>query len=549
MKKIKILHSAECSGALSGFGKYGRELSKRLAQNDRLELAELAGACAIEEQYKYAHVNGWKFYPAAVSSNHLQAAEFNANPNNNFGAWRFERTCLDFKPDFVFSIRDPYNDLPYLTASPYRKFYNLAWMPTVDSIPQRPQWNEYARDCDGIFSYSDWCADYLRSVNGLNYIGSTYPGVDLDVFRPGNKIEAKKLLGLPEDSYIIGFTSRNQIRKLFPELFKAFRIYLDKYGHTEIGKKTYLYLHTSYPDFGWELTDLLNEFGVTNRVFFSYICTGTRNIAARKYSGIRSQSEWTGNITLQTPNTAFGFSEEQLAIAYNAMDLYVQYANCEGSGMGALEASACGVTVAATNYSAMADVVEKTGGIPLEPAAMPRDFNLMADRADPDNKAAADAFYKFFNLDKKYKENKSKKARQVAEKYFNWDRTAKIWSDYFENTPLTGLQGKWDAPVQLPDFNMPTLQDCPPNLSNLQFMQWLSAFVAKDPSFITKFTGLDLLNKLNVEFWPGAHFTRQTMYDILSQMGKYKILCEQVRCGMMQIDKPDFIEFAEELAK
>ncbi len=549
MNKIKVLHSAECSGAKSGFGKYGRELFKRLSQNDRLELAELGSFCAIEEQVKYAHVKGWKFYPASVIPQHPRWNEFNSNPNNHFGFWRFDRTLLDFKPHFVMSIRDVYNCPQYIVTSPLRKFFNAVYMTTCDSIPLRTHWNEIHRDFDGILTYSDWCHDYLKKINGLNLIGSAYPGVDFEIFKPQDKIECRRKLGLPEDAYIIGFVARNQIRKWFPEIFKTLRLYLDKYGHTEIGKKTYLYIHTSYPDHGWDLVDLLNEFGVSDRVFFSYVCGATQTATAQKFSGIKVHSFASNQISLQTPNTTFGFTEEQLSTMYNTIDLYVQYVTNEGSGMPHLEASACGIPSAGTYYSATADVIDKTGGIKLQPAGMPRDFNLMADRSIPNNQETADSIFKFFNLDKKYKEKKGKQARDAAKIYFNWDRTTKVWSDYFENTPLTGLQGQWNAPLQFNDFNISPLDQCPKNLSNLQYMQWLSVFVAKDPLLITQYTGLDLMNKLNVEHWPGAHFSRQTLYDIFANIGRNKIMAEQARVGILQVGKEDYIEFAEEHLK
>ncbi len=550
MKKIKVLHSGENTGALSGFGKYGREILTRLAQNDRLEIAELAGSGCIEDN-NYDHVK-WKWYAGGVRPNHPEAEAYNSNPEaNRHGAWRFERICLDFLPDHVFTIRDPWNDI-FVANSPFRPFFHFSWMPTVDSAPQQPQWIEMFRDCDSIFTYSDWAIPVLKkqSAGAIKPICSAYPGVDLKVYKPMDKIALRKEMGLPEDAYIIGTTMRNQPRKLFAELFKAFRIYLDKYGNTDIGKKTYLYLHTSYPDLGWDLPDLLNEYGVTNRVYFSYICLKSRTPMCFKFSGPGTHSKITNEPSCVIPSVGAGYTEEQLAKVYNLFDLYVQYANCEGLGMGQPEAAACGVVVAATDYSAMADIVEKTGGIALKPAAIPRDFQMKADRANPDNEAAADAFYKFFCLDKGYRARKSKLTRQVAEKYFDWDKTAKIWSDHFENTKLTGLQGRWDAPIQIHDFNIPAP---PENLSNLQFIQWCATFVAKRPELATKHLGLDLLSRLNKaphvppqnpHFGAGS-LNREQVYAVFRSFGQNKIHGERARCGIDKMGVQDFIEYAE----
>jgi glycosyltransferase involved in cell wall biosynthesis len=545
MKKIKVLHSGETTGALSGFGKYGREVLSRLVNNDRLDIAELAGAGCIEDA-NIGHVK-WKWYPCGVRPGHPEFNLYNSNPINHFGAWRFERICLDFKPDHVFTIRDPWNDT-FVSTSPFRPFFYFTWMPTVDSYPQQPSWIECFRECDSILTYSDWAIPVLKRQSGgsIKPVCSAYPGVDLNIYKPLNKIEMRNKIGLPEDAFIIGTTMRNQPRKLFAELFKAFRIFLDNYGNTDVGKKAYLYLHTSYPDpAGWDLPELLNEFGISNRVYFSYICNYSRAPLCFQFSGPIAFSPYSNGPTAQVPNVGNGYTEQQLAEIYNCFDLYIQYANCEGLGMGQPEAAACGVVVAATNHTAMADIVEKTGGIALEPAATPRDHQMKADRAAPNNEFTADAIYKFLCLDKKYKEKKSKQARQAAEIYFNWDRTAQIWSDHFENAKLTGLQGHWDAPIQIADFNIPSP---PEGLSNLQFVQWCATFVAKQPELAGKHIGLQLLSNLNKPMGIGGN-SREQVFDFFRMVGANKIGGERARVGIDPIGIQDFIAFAHSMEK
>ena len=54
-------------------------------------------------------------------------------------------------------------------------------------------------------------------------------------------------MGLQPDWFIVGTVMRNQKRKLFFELMKSFRLFLDR-APPEIAAKSYLYLHTSYPE-------------------------------------------------------------------------------------------------------------------------------------------------------------------------------------------------------------------------------------------------------------------------------------------------------------
>ncbi len=163
MKKIKVLFDTETTGALSGFGKYGRELLKRLSKFSELEIAEFASFGTMYDN-KYAHVN-WRYYPNAVDGNHPESKSYESDVRNKYGAWRFDRVCLDFQPDFVVSWKDPWM-IEHLFQSPLRPFYHLACMPTVDSAPQQPQWIEMFREADSIFTYSDWAIPVLSEQSG-----------------------------------------------------------------------------------------------------------------------------------------------------------------------------------------------------------------------------------------------------------------------------------------------------------------------------------------------------------------------------------------------
>ncbi len=542
MKKTKVLFHTEASSAKSGFGKIGRELLSRLVKDETLEFAELSGHGTIEDT-DYSHAK-WKCYPVAVRPGHPEFEMFNSNPNNNFGAWRFDRILLDFQPDIIFSFQDPWN-AEHVHDSPFRKFFHFCTSYTFDSIPQQVGWFDNFTDSDSMFVYADWCIPYLRN-HGLNPLGALYPGVDTNVFRPKNKLEIRKTLGLPENAYIIGTTMRNQPRKLFAELFKAFRIFLDKYGSTEVGKNAYLYLHTSYPDNGWDLPQLMHELGISNRVYFSYVCNRTRRAIVSKFSGPRAHSPFTNGLDASIPHVGNGYTEEQLVDVYNVMDLYVQYANCEGLGLGALEAASCGVVVSAVDYSAMSDVVKLTHGIPLKPAAIPRDRDMKADRVAPDNNLAADAFYKFLSLDKKYKLKKANQAREESVANFDWDISASKLSKHFHSIKLTGLQGKWNAPIQITDHSIP---EPPPNLTNKEFVEWCCINVAKKPEIAYKYDGVQWLSWLNNNgFINGpqgfVEIKRENIYNMCRAAGQNKILAERARCGIDKLGYADYIEFA-----
>src|SRR5690606_35719254 len=114
--------------------------------------------------------------------------------------------------------------------SPFRNYFHWLIMPTVDASPQRPEWISTYMNADGVFTYSDWGLAELKKCNGLiKTICSAPPGADLETFRPvNNKVKHKAGCGLPQDSFIIRTVMRNQSRKLYPDLIRSFKMFLDK---------------------------------------------------------------------------------------------------------------------------------------------------------------------------------------------------------------------------------------------------------------------------------------------------------------------------------
>ena len=548
MDKIKILYSGETTGAASGFGTYGHNILSRLVKNPKFHIAEFASFGSINDG-KYANAK-WRYYPNAVDPGHPEKDRYESNMANKYGAWRFERVCLDFKPDIIFTIRDPWM-MEHEHKSPLRPYYHLAIMPTVDSAPQQHSWIDMFSTADAVFTYSDWAIPVLEKQSGgkIKPVCSAYPGIEPEFFYPAkSKPHAKTKYGLPADSFIIGSVMRNQKRKLLEDLFKSLQIFLEKYGDTEIGKKTYLLIHTSYPDFaGWNLQKILKDYGIANRVYFTYVCQQTNQFFIKKFSGTKTYSPFTNQITGGFPNVGKGVSREQLGEIYRTMDLYCQYAICEGLGMPQVEAAACGVPLASVDYSAMADIVAKTKGIPLKVERMFYEWETNAFRAFPDNNYTADAWFKFFSRKPDYRETKGKQSKAAADKWFSWDRSANIWAEHFESVVFSGQQGQWDSPPTVQDFNIPPYQEHP-HMSNSQYVEWLCNFVAKDPSLFLGHTGLNAIQQLNdgltSPFKGGQPINRQQMYNIMKTIGDNRVLCEQARLNPQHLPPLDFIQFA-----
>ena len=542
-KRLRILMSTEASSLLTGFSKYTRELLKRLYAMDKYDLAEFASFSTIE----HANQNPvpWKHYPNHIEDNHPDKASFDSNPTNVYGAWRFDRVCLHFKPDIVFDIRDPWmmGHEYYASSRPY--FHHVI-MPTVDSAPQRPEWIEDFNTSDAVFTYSDWGGKVLQKQSNrhINWQGATYCGAD-EMFVPvKNKYEHRKQMGFVDDpnAIIIGTIMRNQKRKLYPELFKAFRLFLDK-APQDIAKNTYLYVHTGYPDgAGWDIPSLIQECGLGNKVLFTYICRDSKKPFCCFMQDARTYSPFTHDSTAVMPGGGVGLDEKELANIIQVFDLYVQYSITEGLGMPMLEAAACGIPIAAVDYSAMEDIIRLTNGYPIKVRTMFREFETGADRAYPDGEYFVKQLIKFANLSKEDRDKKQKEARKAAEKYFNWDRVASLWSSYFDSAKLTGKQGKWDSPpdIKEPERNMPN------NLNNKDFVRWCYNNVSHEPERLYSYKALSAIQDLNYgasrEGGGLNNFSQQFFFEHCSNRRENLNSFEKARCGILPLLPADYLE-------
>ena len=182
MNKKRVLLMGEAHYLSSGFGTYANELLRRLHATGKYEIAEFAAYGNPNEGRPIP----WLFYGnLPFQDNTEENNRYNSNPSNQFGVWRFDQVCLDFKPDIVLSYRDPWMD-NWIQNHPLRKYFHWVWMPTVDSTPQRQEWIDTFCDCDAILTYSEFGSKVLKEQGKekINLIGCASPGIDPEIYKP-----------------------------------------------------------------------------------------------------------------------------------------------------------------------------------------------------------------------------------------------------------------------------------------------------------------------------------------------------------------------------
>ncbi len=324
MSKTKILFVTECTILNSGYSTYANYLLRELNKNPNYDVAEFA---------TFVHPNDnrieqieWKVYPNIPPIPLEDYNEWAKSPMNQFGAALFNDVILDFEPDVVCTHSDWWMQ-KFINDSPYRSHFKYIWMAPCDAVPQNIEWLDDMVKCDGVLTYTDWAKEEIEKQSSKVKVYAAAPPSAQDHFVPMDKAALKEHLGIDPEAKFIGTVMRNQVRKLFPDLFYSFRKFLDETKRKDI----FLYCHTSYPDGSWRIPELIQEYGIADKVLFTYMCRNCKHVFPTFYSDIATCQKC-GQIAASMPATAFGISSQALAHIYNLFDVYVQYACCLAKG-------------------------------------------------------------------------------------------------------------------------------------------------------------------------------------------------------------------------
>ncbi len=544
MTKKKILFCSEFSKLNTGYSTYTKQLLQNLYKTDKYELAEFATYGTIKDikEAKFP----WKIYANMPSENSPEWKIYKQREANQFGEWRFERVLLDFKPDIVADIRDPWM-FQHEFTSPYRDFYHWAIMPPIDSYPIKEDWMQMFVDADSVLLYSNWAAKVLKleSNSKAKIVATTPYGLDYNIYKscPDKKNHRLKM-GLPVDALIVGTVMRNQIRKLYPDLFEAFRKFLDT-APANIAEKSYLYIHTSYPDKkAWEIPSLIKEYNLSKNIYCSYYCRVCHKIFSSMFQDARTRCIHCNGNSAVFPNVKEGYTTEEMIDVYNLFDLYVQYSICEGFGMPILEAAGCGVPVANVDFSAMIDLNNNLNGYRIEVERLDRIIDSNVVRALPSNNSLINIIKTHFSKTEKERKEKSEQIRKLAIKNYSWDSISKMWE--FVLDKATPAKRQWTDKPRL--FKIENT--VPDKLTNQQFISWALTNVLHAPELEYKVFGADMLRDLNYGVCINnnkiVEIDRKKILHQLAGIAQNKLHAEYARCGLIEMDTPDYIKVANE---
>ena len=441
--KKRILWVGEASWTNSGFATISREILKRLHASGLYDVFELCCYGSSKDQRRQSIP--WTTF-GNDPDNPQEEQIYRSSITNQWGEWKFEEILLKTQSQIVLDARDFWN-FEYLTRSSLRRFYRLGLMPAWDSSPVNDQWVDLIKSADGLLSYSGWAVGEMRSQMGETppILGTAPAGVDHDVFKVRNKAVCREALGITHDDLVVMMVARNQARKLIPDLMETFSLMRER-AAKEIKPKLKLYLHTCWPDVGWDIPRFLREFGIGDATLFTYICRGCNHVFAHTWEDSRAYCPKCGGLHAMNPTADRGIDSEALAVIYGCADSYVQYAMAAAQEIPVVEAAACGVKSFVVDCTAMRDFPHTLRAEPISVQRYFWDAPTHTKRALPDNDECAAKLLAWLSLPETVRMAEGSRIAQACRGHYTWDRAASRWIELIESMPPAC---GWDEPVRM----------------------------------------------------------------------------------------------------
>jgi len=211
----------------------------------------------------------------------------------------------------------------------------------IDTDPVTPGITKALEGCFAPLCFSQWGTKRLIEA-GWPTAKHVPLGVDLELYKPVPRGQARASLGLPSEGFIAGMVAANASlpsRKAFPEVLCAWKLYVENGGQGT------LYIHTTLTPSrtdGFDFVTALSQLGLN----WSTMEDPNRERFERaRVLFVNQYRAW-----------CHAIDDAELARTYNAFDVLLSPSTGEGFGLPILEAQACGVPVVTVDATSMTEI-------------------------------------------------------------------------------------------------------------------------------------------------------------------------------------------------
>lgn len=388
MSKKKLLWCGDIV-AMTGFARVTENVISRL--KDNFEIVVLG--------------NNWWGDPTPLQKEYTMYPSSNRHQTAPFGEQRIREIVEREQPDVVFTINDmwiineQYNQIKDLHKAGKFKFVGYAPM---DSYAWTGCLADTANEWDAVVSYTEFGAHEFMAGGITKPISVIPHGVTPGQFYPKDKAEARRKLGLKQDSYIVFNGNRNQFRKRIDITIKAFAAFA-------VGKpEAMLYLHMGLKDQGWDIMQVF----------------------AREMNRVGLDPNGRIIMTTNQPNPP-NVSVEMLNDIYNAVDVGVNTCKGEGWGLVNFEHAACRVTQIVPDHTSCKEIFEGYGQL-IRCDHIDVDTNYSREMPCPSAEHLTELLDYLYKNPDIQKEVANACYERVTDPQFAWDTVASQFGGIFE---------------------------------------------------------------------------------------------------------------------
>jgi len=458
MRKKKIVIQTDWSLAKTGFGRAAKELISYLYSTNKYEIVHYC--CGTHTNSPLLSKTPWKTL-GCIPTDPSEINRINSDPSLardvSYGSYYIDEVIKSEKPDLWIGAQDPWAFGQYYNKKWYKNITSLLWV-TLDSLPIYDEAIKQAKNSSEYWIWSGFATKEMhkigvsnaKTVHGpVNYSNFNYLGIE-------KRNELRKKYNL-QDSFIVGFVFRNQLRKSVPNLIEGFRDFVK--NNPEV-KNAKLLLHTHWSE-GWDIFKLADEYNVSREdILTTYLCNKCKNYFVNSFKGQELKcGVCNTEKTCSTTNPSNGVSEKQLCEIYNLMDVYCHPFTSGGQEIPIQEAKYCELVTLVTNYSCGEDMcVPNAMSIPLEWSEY-REHGTQFRKASTYPSSIAKQLLKVYRMSEAERREIGRKARKWTIENYSIEVLGKVFENFIDNVPFTSYDFSLKEEEKNPDAVIPDIKD------------------------------------------------------------------------------------------
>ncbi len=509
-KKKKVLFHSDYCGAATGFGGFMEELLTYLYKTNKYEI--FLYSCGSHWQNHEYTKWPWKVY-GAIPNNQMEVNNWISKfPQHEqgirirdmqYGSLNIDRVIQEVKPDVYIGNQDFWG-LSYCLD---KKWWNkipcvLNW--TADSVPVLEEaqekahlikyhmvWADFAvkafkqlaieeaikfnqfkeklskakyqneeqakQAATQLLAVQKRCEEKIEAFNRVKLLRGTVDTKTFQRLSDEDRLSLRAKLNLSKDDFYLGFLSRNQLRKLIPNLLEGYKLFRTQ--NPDI-KNVKLLLFTHWGE-GWNIPRLLNELNIDNEdILACYKCKKTGEFFVMPFMGQDINNPKTGDQkTLVTVNLGDSLTTEQVNEWYNLLDGFILPITSGGQERALQEAKLCELVTITNPYSCGEDnCVPEAQSIILN-QSYNREFGSQFIKANPEPQSIADNISLLYQMDDGKKKEMGKKAREWVLNNFSIEVIGKQYEDLIDSMPAHEWDFNMNFEEKDPNSSIPNIQD------------------------------------------------------------------------------------------